>query len=88
MASSIDWHSADIIAAIKKQGTTLAAVSREAGLSSSTLANALTRPWPKGEIIIAKAIGVEPQLIWPSRYQNLKQGQHSVRELKMKKLKE
>jgi len=37
---------------------------------------------------IIKAIGVEPQLIWPSRYQNFKQGQHSVRELKMKKLKE
>ncbi|WP_279205504.1 helix-turn-helix domain-containing protein, partial [Obesumbacterium proteus] len=33
-----DWHSADIIAALKKRGTTLSAVSREAGLASSTLA--------------------------------------------------
>ncbi|WP_141557372.1 helix-turn-helix domain-containing protein, partial [Xenorhabdus cabanillasii] len=33
-----DWHQADIIAALRKRGTTLAAVSREAGLSSSTLA--------------------------------------------------
>lgn len=63
-----DWHSADIIAGLRKQGTTLAAISREAGLSSSTLANALVRPWPKGEIIIAKALGVEPSEIWPSRY--------------------
>ncbi|WMV71949.1 helix-turn-helix domain-containing protein [Xenorhabdus griffiniae] len=33
-----DWHQADIIAALRKRGTTLAAVSHEAGLSSSTLA--------------------------------------------------
>ncbi|WP_159126836.1 helix-turn-helix domain-containing protein, partial [Escherichia coli] len=38
------------------------------GLSSSTLANALTRDWPRGEIIIANAIGEEPQEIWPTRY--------------------
>ena len=38
-----DWHQADIIAALRKWGTTLAAVSRSAGLSSSTLSNALSR---------------------------------------------
>ncbi|MDJ0091472.1 helix-turn-helix transcriptional regulator [Pantoea allii] len=63
-----DWHPADIIAGIKKQGTSLAALSRKAGLASSTLANALTRPWPKGESIIAAALGVKPEQIWPSRY--------------------
>lgn len=63
-----DWHNADIIAALKKKGTTMAAVSRLAGLSSSTLANALTRKWPKGERLIAEAIGVRPEVIWPSRY--------------------
>ncbi|QKJ85475.1 transcriptional regulator [Paramixta manurensis] len=63
-----DWHPADVIAALRKKGTTMAAVSREAGLSSSTLANALTRPWPKGEWIIAEAIEVHPSKIWPSRY--------------------
>lgn len=63
-----DWHSADIIAALRKKGTSLAAVSRNAGLSSSTLANALSRPWPKGELLIAVAIGVHPSEIWPSRY--------------------
>jgi len=56
-----DWHPADIIAGIKKQGTSLAALSRKAGLASSTLANALTRPWPKGESIIAAALGVKPE---------------------------
>lgn len=64
----IDWHPADIIAGLRKKGTSMAAESRRNGLSSSTLANALTRPWPKGELIIAKALGTEPWVIWPSRY--------------------
>ncbi len=36
-----DWHPADIIAALKKRGTSLAEVSRNSGLASSTLTNAL-----------------------------------------------
>ncbi|MBU9813782.1 helix-turn-helix domain-containing protein [Rahnella sp. C60] len=63
-----DWHQADIIAALRKRGTTLAAVSRSVGLSSSTLSNALSRPWPKGEKVIAQALDVHPSVIWPSRY--------------------
>ena len=63
-----DWHRADIIAAIRKQGTTLAAVAREHSLASNTLQNALRVSWPKGERIIANVIGVAPEDIWPSRY--------------------
>ncbi|WP_431137891.1 helix-turn-helix domain-containing protein, partial [Psychroserpens mesophilus] len=59
---------ADIIAGLRKKKTSLAALSRQSGLSSSTLANALSRPWPKGELIIAQALGATPQVIWPSRY--------------------
>ncbi len=66
-----DWHQADIIAALRKTGTTLSAVSRKAGLSSSTLANAITRPWPKGEFIIADALNIHPSEIWPSRYYDM-----------------
>ncbi|GDX07567.1 helix-turn-helix transcriptional regulator [Buttiauxella sp. A111] len=62
------WHQADIIAGLHKKGTSLAALSRSAGLSSSTLANALIRPWPKGEFLIAEALGVHPSEIWPGRY--------------------
>lgn len=65
-----DWHPADIIAGLRKRGTSLAAVSRNAGLASSTLANALTRHWPKGERLIAEALDVAPEDIWPSRYRN------------------
>lgn len=63
-----NWHPADIIAALKKHGTSLAALSRKAGLSSSTLANALSRPWPKGEFLIAQALDIPPDVIWPERY--------------------
>ncbi|MCT8347881.1 helix-turn-helix domain-containing protein [Photorhabdus temperata] len=63
-----DWHPADIIAALRKRGTTLAALSRESGFSSSTLSNTLARPWPKGEKIIADRLGIAPSIIWPSRY--------------------
>lgn len=62
------WHPADIIAGLRKKGTSLAALSRESGLASSTLANALTRPWPKGEFLIAKALEVHPSELWPERY--------------------
>ncbi|HBT4631915.1 TPA: transcriptional regulator [Klebsiella pneumoniae] len=63
-----DWQPADIIAALKKRGTSLAAVSRNAGLASSTLTNALNRRWPKSERLIAEALGIAPEQIWPSRY--------------------
>ncbi|WP_199635533.1 helix-turn-helix transcriptional regulator [Serratia sp. PAMC26656] len=63
-----DWHHADIIAALHKKRLSLAALSRAAGLSSSTLANALVRPWHKGEWMIAEAVGVHLAEIWPSQY--------------------
>ncbi|WP_126355698.1 helix-turn-helix domain-containing protein [Cedecea lapagei] len=63
-----DWHPADIVAGMRKKGTSLAALSRKSGLASSTLANALSRPWPKGERLIAEELGIPPEQIWPSRY--------------------
>lgn len=80
-----DWHPADVVAGLRKQGTSLAAESRKAGLSSSTLANALTRPWPKGELIIAQALGVEPWQIWPSRYYDPQTQEFIDRKLLMRK---
>lgn len=77
-----DWHHADIIASLHKRRTTLAALSRSAGLSSSTLANALSRPWPKGEWIIANALGLHPAEIWPSRYYDPKTNQLLERRMR------
>lgn len=64
-----DWHKQDILAAVRKKKKSLYALSRESGLSSGTLANALIKTWPRGEEIIANVIGVPPEKIWPSRYQ-------------------
>lgn len=82
-----DWHPADIIATLRKKGTSLAAVSRAAGLSSSTLANALTRPWAKGELLISKAIGVPAESIWPSRYFDAKTCERVARPLRAHRMK-
>jgi len=64
----VDWHREDILAAVRKKKKSLAALSREHGLAAGTLVNALNKPWPRGERIIANAIGVPPFKIWPSRY--------------------
>lgn len=65
-----DWHAEDVKAAVrKKEGKSLAQLSREAGLKPDTLRNALRIHVPKYESIIAGYIGVEPSNIWPSRYE-------------------
>lgn len=46
--------------------------------------NALARPWPKGEMIIAETIGVDPKEIWPSRYFDGKTGTKINRNLRGK----
>ncbi|MBY8232328.1 helix-turn-helix domain-containing protein [Vibrio fluvialis] len=66
-----DWHRADIVAALKKRGLSVRQLSRDAGLGENTLANALRSPWPKGERIIADAIDMKPEELWPSRYRSL-----------------
>lgn len=63
-----DWHPADIGAALKKAGTNMRALSKAHGYEGDGLRNALYRPYPKAERIIAGAIGVLPEDIWPSRY--------------------
>lgn len=64
-----DWHKADIKAAVEKAGQTLRALSRLHGVSSAYFAEALHRPIPRAQEILASLIGVAPQTIWPSRYE-------------------
>ncbi|AWW56563.1 transcriptional regulator [Pasteurella multocida] len=63
-----DMHRADIVALVRKSGTSISALSVKAGLRPTTLNNALERRYPKGEKIIADAVGLTPEDIWPSRY--------------------
>jgi len=74
-----DWHKEDIKAAIRKTGTTLRGLARSNGYRSVDSVNqALFHPYPKAERIIAVAIGVAPETIWPSRYQFNATGQRKA----------
>lgn len=66
----IDWHSADVKCALLKSDTNMAKLAREHQLAPSTLRNIFRFHWPKGERIVAEAIGEKPEIIWPSRYVN------------------
>lgn len=65
-----DWHPADVLAALKKRGHTLAGLSVANGYHPTAAGKALKRSWPALEQIIAGALGVQPAVIWPSRYRD------------------
>ncbi|RPH24149.1 transcriptional regulator [Buttiauxella warmboldiae] len=58
-----DWHPANIIANLRKQGTSLVAVSHSVRLASSTQAHYPARPLLKGEWLIATALNIHPVTI-------------------------
>jgi Ner family transcriptional regulator len=66
--SKANWHPADIGAALKKRGWSYRRLSVHHGYSPTVFAAVVQRPWPKGERLIADAIGVPPAEIWPERY--------------------
>lgn len=66
MATRRGWHTQDVIAEIRKSGTTLAALSRENGFKDRSLRTALTKRWPRGNAIIASHLGVSRHQIWPN----------------------
>lgn len=75
-----NWHSADIVAELRKAGWSLRRLATHHGYASpTTLATALHRPWPKGERIIAEAIGLQAAEIWPERHrQRIAPGRRAV----------
>jgi len=66
--ASKDWHKADIICGLWKLKTSIQKLSREHGYVGNGLELAIRKPWPRAQRIIAEALGVTPQEIWPSRY--------------------
>ncbi len=69
MAAPSDWHPADILAALKKRGKSLAGLSIAHGYHPTAAGKALKYRWPALERIIAAELGRPPAEIWPSRYQ-------------------
>ncbi|EAN3292265.1 transcriptional regulator [Salmonella enterica] len=70
-----DWSKDAIYAALKNKGVELTDLERAQNLKPGTMRNAFYRVCPAYEQAIAQAIGVEPAVIWPSRYQP-KSSQH------------
>lgn len=62
------WHPADIKAAIEKRGWSLRRLGTANGYAGKSLDKVLRHPWPKAERIVAEALGIPPQRIWPQRY--------------------
>jgi Ner family transcriptional regulator len=67
-AAHQDWHPADVLAALKKRGNTLSGLSVAHGYHATAAGKALKHPWPAMEAVIAAAIGMKPEEIWPTRY--------------------
>lgn len=62
------WKKEYIKYRIRIQYGTLRALAKQAGVIPQYLSDTLNRPQPKGEGIIAQALGVSPAEIWPERY--------------------
>jgi Ner family transcriptional regulator len=61
-------HPADVIAALRKRGTSLRKIAMENNYSH--IQRVLTSPWLAAEQLVAKALDTRPEDLWPSRYVN------------------
>jgi Ner family transcriptional regulator len=62
------WHPQDIIAAVRKKGTSLQALGRAHGFSRVTFNRATTERFPRAHAIIATFLMVPRHVIWPQFY--------------------
>ena len=79
-----DWHPFEIIVALRMKGTSLDRLGRLAGYHPKALHSVSHRTWPKGEAIIANAIGVAPESIWPSRYSDKSNKRRGQRDFSLR----
>ncbi|WP_170181928.1 helix-turn-helix domain-containing protein [Phreatobacter stygius] len=63
-----NWHRQDIIAAVRKRGSSLQRLGKEHGFARDTFNKALTARFPNAHAIIAEFIGVERHELWPQWY--------------------
>ena len=62
---ALGWNRYDVIAAVRKKGSTLAGIGRSAGLSRKSIAWALIRPHPRANRAIAEFLQTPPHELWP-----------------------
>ena len=63
----MDWHPAQVKAALEMAGTNLRQLARQHGYAH--INEVLNRPWLAAERLVANALNKKPDEIWPSRYQ-------------------
>lgn len=68
MEIQTDMPRALVVAHLKIQGWSVARLSTHHGYHRGTLSNVFNTHWPKGERLIADALNMVPEDIWPSRY--------------------
>lgn len=71
-----DWHAADVKAALEKRGISLRQLAKQYGYVH--IARVLKSHWWAAEQIVAKALQVAPEQIWPSRYQDSRERGRSM----------
>lgn len=86
----MDWHPAQVKAALEMAQTNLSQLARQHGYKH--INEVLNRPWVAAERIVAAALGKDPVEIWPSRYQrsrdraiSLTRNTQALKSLKPKK---
>lgn len=71
--SATKWDRHAILAEVRRRGSTLTEISRQAGEPRDTASVALRQGYPKGERIISEFLGVPVEELWPERYPNRSQ---------------
>lgn len=66
--TTLDWTRSYLLQQLSNAGWSLRKLAMHHGVGASTLQQTLYRPYPRGEQRIAEALGVKPEQIWPSRY--------------------
>lgn len=62
------WHHQDIVAEVKKRGSSLTRLSLENGYRRSTLQRSLYKRYPRAHAVIAAFLGRSRHEIWPQWY--------------------
>lgn len=63
-----NWTKQRILFELRTRGVTASEIASKAGMSRFTIYGGLERPYPKVNELIAEAIGVPRQTIWPQFY--------------------
>lgn len=72
-----DWHPADVIAALHKRNISLRQIALKHGYSH--INRVLSSPWLGAEKLVADALGMRPEEIWPTRYADPKSRERAAR---------